>query len=138
MERLGKNLAVHLVGVLVVERRQSRQHLVQQHTQGPPIDSLGVALSMQKFGRKVFGCTAECVGLVFVLHVQLAETEVTKCDVTDVIDENVLRLQVAVDDTESVQALESTQELCSVETRSVDVEALLLLEMVEELAAVDE
>ena len=138
MERLGEDFAVHLIRVLVVEWRQTRQHLVQQHTQSPPIDSLGVALSVQELRCKVFGCTAECVGLIFVLHVQLAQAEVTKCDVADVIDKDVLWLQVTVDDTESMQALESTQKFRSVETRSVDVEALLLLEVVEKLAAVDE
>lgn len=60
MERFGQYLAVHVVCVLVVERRQTRQHLVEEDTQSPPIDSLGVAGAMQKLGCEVFGRTAEC------------------------------------------------------------------------------
>lgn len=58
-QRFLQNLAVHLVDVLIVERRQTCQHLVEQDTQSPPINSLGVAIAKQKFGSKVFGSTAE-------------------------------------------------------------------------------
>lgn len=37
-----------------------------------------------------------------------------------------------------MQALEGTQQLGGVESRAVDVEALLFLQMVEELSAIDE
>ena len=69
VKRLGENLAVHLVCVLIVEWWQTSQHLVEQHAKRPPIHCLGVALAVQKFRRKVFRCTTESVGLVLVLHI---------------------------------------------------------------------
>lgn len=39
-QRLQQDLAVHLVGALVVERRQTRQHLVEPDTKGSPIRGL--------------------------------------------------------------------------------------------------
>jgi len=47
--------------------------------------------------------------------------------VTCVIEQNVLRLQVTVDDVETMQALECAEELCGVESRTVNVESLLFL-----------
>jgi len=102
MKRLGENLAVHLVCVFVVEWWQTCQHLVEQYAKRPPIHRLGVTLTVKEFWCKVFRCTAEGVGLVLILHIQLAETEVAKCNVANIIDNNVLRLEITVNDAESV------------------------------------
>lgn len=59
-QRLLQDLAVHLVGVFVIERRKTSQHLVEQNTQCPPIDALGVAIAQQKLWSEVLGGTAEC------------------------------------------------------------------------------
>ena len=59
MQRLGENLAVHIVGVLVVEWWQTSQHLVQEHTKRPPIDRLGVAGTGKKFRSKVLWSSTE-------------------------------------------------------------------------------
>ena len=77
------------------------------------------------------------VGLILVLHVQLAQTEVAECNVTSVIEKNVLWLQITIDDVEAVQTLESTQKFCRVESRPVDVEALFFLQMVEQFSPID-
>ena len=53
-----------------------------------------------------------------------------------VIEKNILRLEIAVDDLEAVQTLESAQQLCGVETGSVDIKSLFPLQMVEQLSAV--
>lgn len=53
-----------------------------------------------------------------------------------VIKKNVLRLKISVDNLEAVQTLESAQQLCGVETGSVDIKSLLPLQMVEQLSAV--
>lgn len=58
-QRLLQNLAVHLVGVLIVKRRQTRQHFVQQNTECPPIDSLGISVAKQQLGGKVLRSTTE-------------------------------------------------------------------------------
>lgn len=54
-----------------------------------------------------------------------------------VIEKNVLGLQITVDDIEPVQALQSTQKLGRIESSTINVETLLLLQVVEKLAAVD-
>ena len=55
-----------------------------------------------------------------------------------VVEKNILRLQVAVDDVKPVQTFKSTQELSSVKPGTVDVESLLFLQMVKEFATIDE
>jgi hypothetical protein len=54
-----QDLAVHLVGVLIIEWGKARQHLVEQDTQSPPIDGLGVAIAKEKFGGEIFGSSTE-------------------------------------------------------------------------------
>jgi hypothetical protein len=114
-----QDLAVHVVGVLVVERWQTRQHLVQKYTKCPPIDRLCIASASQQFRRKVFWCSTEryydlvsasgvswgfllTVGAVLILHVQLAKTEIAECNMSGVIEENVLWLEITVDNVETV------------------------------------
>jgi hypothetical protein len=75
---------------------------------------------------------------VLVLHVQLTETEVAKSNMSSVVEKDVLGLQVTVNDVETVQTLQSTQKFGCVESSTINVESLLLLQMVEKLTAVDE
>lgn len=53
-----------------------------------------------------------------------------------VIEKNVLRLKISVDNLKAVQTLESAQQLCGIETGSVDIKSLFPLQMVEQLSAV--
>jgi hypothetical protein len=55
-----KNLAIHIIRILIIEWWEASQHLVEQDTKGPPIHRLGVAIAKQKLRSKVFGSTAEC------------------------------------------------------------------------------
>lgn len=57
---------------------------------------------------------------------------------TRVIKQDILRLQIAINDVESVQAFQGTEQLGRVESRPIDIEALLSLQMMEELSSVDE
>ena len=100
--------------------------------------SLTITLSAQNLWRKIFGSTTEGICGIRVLHIQLAETEVAQRDMPRVVEQDIFRLQVAVYDVEAVQVLERAQELSSVEARAVLVELALALEVVEQLAAVDE
>lgn len=59
-QRLLQDLAVHLVGVFVIEWRKTSEHLIEQDTECPPIDALGVAIAQQKLWSEVLGGTAEC------------------------------------------------------------------------------
>ena len=74
---------------------------------------------------------------VLVSHVEFAEAKVAEGDVARVVEEDILGLEIAVDDVEAVQTFESAKELGGVEARTVNVEALILLQMVKEFAAVD-
>src|SRR5690242_12391672 len=60
MQRLGEDLAVHVVGVLVVKWWKTCQHLVEEDTECPPIYRLCVSAASQQFRSKVLGCSAEC------------------------------------------------------------------------------
>jgi bifunctional pyridoxal-dependent enzyme with beta-cystathionase and maltose regulon repressor activities len=73
---------------------------------------------------------------ILVLHVQFAETEVAESNMARVIEEDVFGFQITVNDVESVQAFQCTQQLSSVESSTVDVESLFLLQMVEQLSAI--
>lgn len=59
MKRFGEDLAVHLIGVFVVVRRKTCQHLVEQYAESPPIYRLVVALTKKEFRRKVFRSSTE-------------------------------------------------------------------------------
>ena len=55
-----ENLAVHLVGVFIVERWQTSQHFVEKHAKRPPVNRLGIAVSKEQLRGKVFGSATEC------------------------------------------------------------------------------
>lgn len=57
-----QDLAIHVVSVLIVERRETCQHFVKQDSERPPIDCLGVAGTVKEFGCEIFGSTTECYG----------------------------------------------------------------------------
>lgn len=78
------------------------------------------------------------VRAVLIFHVELAETEVAEGNVSCIIKQNVFRLEITVDDLETVQTFQGTEELCCVESRPVDVESLFLLQVVEKFTTVDE
>ena len=48
--------------------------------------------------REVFRSSAERVGCVRVLHIELAQAEVAQGDVTGVVQQDVLRFEIAVSD----------------------------------------
>lgn len=75
---------------------------------------------------------------VLVLHVQLAKSEIAQSDVASIIEENVLRFEITVNDLETVKTFKCAQQLRRVESGTVDVESLLSLQVVEQLSAVDE
>ena len=45
-----EDLLVHVVGVLVIVRRETGQHLVKQDAQGPPVDNLAVTFAVEDLG----------------------------------------------------------------------------------------
>ena len=55
-----------------------------------------------------------------------------------VVQKNVLWLQITVDDIETMQTLQGAQKFRCVESSTINVETLFLLQVVEELTAVHE
>lgn len=55
-----------------------------------------------------------------------------------IIEKNVFRFQVTVNNVETVQTLKRTQQLRGIETGSIDIESLFFLQMVEQLTTIDE
>lgn len=98
--------------VVVGEGVDPRNHLVDQHPQRPPVHRLTVALVLQDLGRQVLGRPAEGEGAILDC---LGEAEVCQFEVSVSGDEDVLRLQVAVDDVPRVQVLEDGDDVCGVE-----------------------
>jgi hypothetical protein len=74
---------------------------------------------------------------VLILHIQLAQTEIAKGDVTGIVKKDILGLEITVDNLETVQALERTQQLGGVEPGAVNVKSLLSLQVVEQLSTID-
>ena len=58
---------------------------------------LTVALATQNLGRQILWSATEGVRGIGVLHVELAKTEIAQCDVTSVVQQDVLWLQVTVE-----------------------------------------
>jgi hypothetical protein len=83
-------------------------------------------------------CRLLTVCAVLIFHVELAETEIAKGNMARVVEKNVLGLQITVNNVEAVQTLQCAKQFSSIESRTVDVEALLFLQVVEQLASVDE
>lgn len=77
------------------------------------------------------------VGSVLILHVQLAKTEIAQRNMAGVIKQDILGFEIAVDDLESVKALQGTKKFGSVKAGPVDIKSLLSLKVVEELSAID-
>ena len=90
------NPLVHLVSVPLVMRRQSRQHLIQQHAKLVKVDGLADAFAAEHFGRHVLGRAAEGVAQVLGREVHAREPEVSQPDVALLVHQHVLGLQVAV------------------------------------------
>ena len=56
---------------------------------------------------------------------------------TSVVKQDVLRLEIPIDDVESMKVLECTEELCRIESTPVLVKLAFSLEVIEEFSTVD-
>ena len=106
--------------VVVEEGRVSRQHLVDEDAQGPPVDSLVVAFALDDLRGQVLGGAAQGPGSVS--H-PLGEPEVGDLEVALPVEKQVFRLEVSVDDGKRVKVVEGRDDLDRVEQRRGRVEA---------------
>lgn len=56
---------------------------------------LTVSLAVQDFRGQILGSPAKGVRHIRILHVQLAQSEIAKCDMSGIIEKDVLRFQIA-------------------------------------------
>ena len=81
---------IHEFAVAVVEGRETRDHLVDQRSQRPPVYRLAVRLLLDDLGSQVLGRSAEGENSVS-LNVFFRQTEVGDTDVTLWVKKQVLR-----------------------------------------------
>lgn len=55
-----------------------------------------VSGTVEDLGGKVLRGSAECVGHIVILHVELAQTKITEGDVARIIEEDIFRLEITV------------------------------------------
>ena len=106
-----EDLLVNGHGVIVVEGVDTSEHLVGEDAKRPPVDGLAVTLVEKYFRGQVLRCTAKRISARLTV---LSEPEVRQLEVTFLINEDVLRLQVSVDDVKRVQVLEHQSNLSGV------------------------
>jgi hypothetical protein len=129
-----EDLRVHLQAVALghLEGCEAARHLIHQHTKGPVVHPLVVALALDDLRRSVLGRAAHGVSLV--LH-KLGKSKVGQLEVAARIEDEVLRLEIAVDDRLLVQILESKQHLGTIEACATLGEMVLLAQMSKQLTA---
>mmetsp|Transcript_17633 Transcript_17633/g.58081 ORF Transcript_17633/g.58081 Transcript_17633/m.58081 type:complete len:437 (-) Transcript_17633:326-1636(-) len=138
-ELLAEDVVVDHLAVVVVERMIPRHHLPRQDPQRPPVNLLPVLVLLQLLGRHVQlrACPrlrADGAAAVSVL-VHLRATEVRDDEVTSGVDEDVLRLEIAVNDAVSMQLLKRQCHLSRVDLRSFGRERGILMQEIKELTA---
>ena len=90
-------------GVVVIKGVDARYHFVGQNTESPPVYRRSMALIEQDLGGEVFGRAAERVGSGFTVF---CKTEVSKLEITFMVDEDIFGLEIPVYDMFSMQVFE--------------------------------
>jgi len=94
---LVEDAPVHQVLVLLdVERRDADQQLEEQYTQAVEVEAIVVACLQEHLRAHILRRTAEGVRALGIVE-PLAQAEVAEADMALVVEEDVLRLDVAVD-----------------------------------------
>ena len=79
-----------------VERQSAAHHLVHDDPDPPPVHSPAVVIVLEDLGCQVLGGSTEGLGCLPPLDVLLAEAEVCYLDMTVLVEEKVLKLQISV------------------------------------------
>ena len=127
-----EDLAVELDRVVGRKRRLAREALEGEDADGPPVDAETVPLDEDHLGREVLGRAAERPRAV---GEHLGEAKVDELEVAVGVEQQILRLEVAVDDVERVQVRDDRRHLRDVEDDLRLVERRLPPEHRVELAA---
>jgi len=103
-----EDLLVNGHRVIIVERVNTGQHLVGEDAERPPVHGLAVALIKEHFGCQVLRSAAERISARLAV---LGKSEVCQFEVALLVDQDVLRLQISVNDIQGMQVLEHQRHL---------------------------
>ena len=97
-----------------------------------------MAGALNYFRGKIFWRSTECICHLISGNLQFTQTEVSQLNVTFVIEDDVLWLQISVDDPVTVEALERQYNFSGIKSCSVFSKLLFLAQMEKEFATVEE
>lgn len=118
----------------VVERRHAHRHFVGDAAHGPHVDLLAMALAEDDLRCELLR-GAHLVGVALVVHVELAEPEVSDLDVARGVEHDVFGLEVALNDAVLVQVVEDHDDLGHLELGPELIEFLVDLDVLKEFPA---
>lgn len=98
--------------VVVGEGVDARNHLVDQHSQSPPVHGLAVSLVLQNFWSEILWGSTKGESSIFY---GFGEAEIREFEVAVGANEDVFGLEVAVDDVAGVEVLEDENDVGGVE-----------------------
>lgn len=134
LELATQDFLVELARVLVLKGEKASEHREEDDAAGPDVDLRAeVPLTFNHFGRRVARTAARCLEL-HALFVRVGETEVDQLQVLLVVEQQILRFQVAMHDAQLVQVLNRALDLLEVLAGFLLRELLLLDDVVEEFA----
>ena len=134
-ELLVNDSTLDLLLIAGVEGRETGHQLVEEGSQSVEVHPVGVTRLLYHFRGHVLGGPAETVGDFSTVEARLAQPEVSYLDVAVVIDQQVFRFEVPVNDILLVEVHESVQDLNEIKTGVLLAHPLDRLEVVEQLAA---
>ncbi len=129
------DFSVNIHRVIVLERRIASKHFVKKNSESPPVDGFSVALVQQNLRSDVLRSSAN--GVCSLCN-DLCKAEVNHLQVAISANHDVLRLQIPVDNVETLKILENRDDLGSVESCLFGVEVADTSVVGEEVSALEE
>eukprot|EP00038_Savillea_parva_P009074 m.181047 g.181047 ORF g.181047 m.181047 type:complete len:648 (+) comp15157_c0_seq1:89-2032(+) len=126
-----------IVFSICLKRRLSRQHLVHQDTQGPPVHRRAIHLLLENLGCNIVWCSAKGVGQVAILNTFFAHPKVGNLDMAFAVEHDIVKLEITVNDTAFVQKQEAANDLRRVKPRPFLIKLAGALNVVHQVATRD-
>lgn len=121
--RLARDILQNFVLILAVKGRSAGEHIVNYATEAKPVGTLSVSFTGNDLGRDVFRCSTHAIGQLALRLADLRESKVGELDMTVAVEQDILRLHIAIDDVAAVKILKREEQFAGVECGYVFVEA---------------
>ena len=134
-DRTASRRAAHPIGRRLLRKLQESTY------QTPPVSCFAVTDSLDDLWRKILGCSTVGVGscsLLVGLKALFRKSKVRDLDVALVVEQDILWLEVAVDNSVLVEHAQGFDQLCCVKAGSPLTELLVLPQVIEQLSAIQE